>query len=91
MEEAATLCNALIALNEERSEMQDFLDETLERHSGPKALREAWPESLHKYLPVIAPRKPRVKKADRPVAIEEPAIAVPTALNNRLVTNLLES
>tara|TARA_R110000822_G_scaffold283469_2_gene404974 strand:- start:742 stop:1368 length:627 start_codon:yes stop_codon:yes gene_type:complete len=85
--EGDLLATDIIALTEERKELEKFLKETLDKWSGPKQLKTVWPESLHKYLPVMKARAPNTAKK----ISEVPAAATaPSTLNTRLTTNLLE-
>lgn len=85
--DAAALAEELIELRAAKKELRDYLDSTLEKWSGPKQLRTVWPESLHKYIPVIKARTPKSKK-DKPSS--PTAAEAPASLGIRLTTNLLE-
>lgn len=85
--EAAKLAEDMLAIRQEKRELFEYLDETLEEWSGPKQLKTVWPESLHKYLPVSKPRTRR-DPTDKPPVPK--AAAAPTGLGTRLTNNLLE-
>jgi len=89
-DKAAVLAEDIIALNTERKSMERFLQNVFDRWSGPKQLRAALPETLHKYLPAIKSQKPRKTNKDKTADTDSSVIAVPDALNTRLTTNLLE-
>jgi len=88
-EEANILIKEILALRTEEKTMNAFLKQTFDKYNTDIQLRKVWPESLHKYLPAPTPKKPRVKKVPA-TPTSDPVIAIPAALNNRLVTNLLE-
>jgi len=88
-EEANILIKEILALRTEEKTMNAFLKQTFDKYNTDIQLRKVWPESLHKYLPAPTPKNPRVKKVPATPA-SDPVIAIPAALNNRLVTNLLE-
>ena len=83
---AAELCEDIMSLKAEKDQLTKFIDDTLNKYSGPKQLRTAWPSSLHKYIPVMKPRAVKVKTATV-IAVPE---AAPDVLGTRLTTNLLE-
>jgi hypothetical protein len=85
--ETAILAEELLELRKTKKELDKYLTDTLEKWSGPKQLRTVWPESLHKYLPVIKARTPKVAKDKPPVPM---AAEAPTSLGTRLTANLLE-
>ena len=81
---AAKLCDEILALRKEKSEIESFLNETTRKYKGSLQLRKVWPESMHKYLPA---EPVRVGKKNKPTT---PDPVVPATLNTRLTTNLLE-
>ena len=85
---AAELAEDILTLRKEKQELFNYLDETLEKWSGPKQLKTVWPESIHKYLPIPKPRTPKDPNETKPPA--PVAAAAPTGLGTRLTTNLLE-
>lgn len=84
----AILCEEIIALSAEEKEMEEFLNNTINRYSGSLQLRKVWPPSLHKYLPVEVKRTrtPRTKKEK----IGNPDPTVPSSIQSRMTSNLLE-
>jgi len=88
-EEVAELIKEIQSLKAEEESMKNFLQQTINTYNTVKQFRAAWPESLHKYLPVPSPKKPRVKK-EKLCVVAEPTITVPDALNVRMATNLLQ-
>ena len=84
-EDIGKLCEQILEVQKEKMETKQFLQSTTEQFKGSQKLREIWPAAFHKYLPVEPPRAKRKKKAEDP---ELPS--VPSALKNRLTTNLIE-
>jgi len=84
---AAIVARESIKLTNEKDKMEKYLQDTLNTYSGPKQLRQIWPSTLHKYLPAMPVRGPRIPKDKA----ELPAkLAAPAELKTRLTTNLLE-
>jgi len=81
---ADKLCDDILKIRKEKTELQRYLYETTKNQTGSKQLRETWPPHLHKYLPA---EPVKVGKKAKPV-IQNPE--VPTFLKERLTTNLLE-
>jgi len=88
-DEAFALVKDIVALKEEKGQLEKFLTDTLKAYSGSKQLEKAWPASLHKYLPrtITAAPMPKPIPAKK---VTPDAIAVPDSLNIRLTNNLLE-
>ena len=81
---AAKLCDEILTLRKEKSELESFLSETTRKYKGSLQLRKVWPESLHKYLPAEPVRVGKKSKTTTPDPV------VPATLNTRMTTNLLE-
>jgi len=81
---ADKLCDDILRIRKEKTELQRYLYETTQNQSGSKQLRETWPSHLHKYLPA---EPIKIGKKAKPI-IKNPD--VPTFLKDRLTTNLLE-
>tara|TARA_Y100001951_G_C11265909_1_gene255507 strand:+ start:188 stop:811 length:624 start_codon:yes stop_codon:yes gene_type:complete len=84
----AKLCNDIIAVRTEKEELEQFLSTTTNKYKGSLQLRKIWPESLHKYLPTEPIKIPKQSRSKVKNTTVDPAI--PTSLNTRLTTNLLE-
>ena len=83
------LCEEIIALNEEKATMQEFLNMTTTRYTGTLQLRKIWPKSLHKYLPPEPIKQAKLNKQKKKT-VEAIIPAPPEKLKERLTTNLLE-
>ena len=81
---AYQLCDDILKLRKEKTELQRYLHETTQNQSGSLQLRKIWPEPFLKYLPA---EPIKVGKKAKP-AIQNPD--APTFLKDRLTTNLLE-
>ena len=82
--DTAVLCNDILKFQEEKGQMEQYLQETTQLYKGSLQLKKVWDESLHKYLP------PEPVKVKRNKAEEKIAPDTPTFLKNRMTTNLLE-
>ncbi len=90
--EAHILIMEILAIQKEKAEMNHLLYTTTKQYSGSLQLRKVWPNSLHKYLPAEPPKATKAPRSTAVLAPKQPTTAViPTSLNNRLTTNLLES
>jgi hypothetical protein len=81
---AYKLCDDILKLKKERTELEQYLYKTTKNNQGSIKLRKVWPEHLHKYLPA---EPIKIGKKAKPI-IQNPD--VPTFLKERLTTNLLE-
>ena len=81
---AYQLCDDILKLRKEKGELERYLYETTKNNTGSKQLKKVWPEHLHKYLPA---EPVKIGKKAKPI-IQNPE--VPTFLEERLTTNLLE-
>ena len=84
-QETAVLCNEILAINNEKSELAKFIDDSTSKYTGSIQLRKVWPESLHKYLPA---EKHTDRSANKKATTPDPV--APTTIQNRMTTNLLE-
>jgi hypothetical protein len=84
------LCKDMLALRAEREEQKMYLDQTTQMYTGSLQLRREWPTSLHKYLPNEKVVVRKIRNATTGKLVKPEKIAVPTSLNTRLTTNLLE-
>tara|TARA_R110002020_G_scaffold133997_2_gene299008 strand:- start:554 stop:1183 length:630 start_codon:yes stop_codon:yes gene_type:complete len=82
----AQLCEEILKLQIEKSQMSNYLADTTRRYKGSIQLRKVWPESLHKYLPPEPVKIP--KKSKEKISKDDPEI--PDHLTHRLTENLLE-
>jgi hypothetical protein len=82
--DTAVLCNDILKFQEEKDQMEQYLQETTQMYKGSLQLKKVWDESLHKYLP------PEPVKVKRNKAEEKIAPDTPTFLKDRMTTNLLE-
>ena len=82
--DTAVLCNDILKFQEEKGQMEQYLQETTQMYKGSLQLKKVWDESLHKYLP------PEPVKVKRNKAEEKIAPDTPTFLKDRMTTNLLE-
>ena len=82
--DTAVLCNDILKFQEEKGQMEQYLQETTQLYKGSLQLKKVWDESLHKYLP------PEPVKVKRNKAEEKIAPDTPTFLKDRMTTNLLE-
>ena len=88
-EEAAALCEDILTLRIEKNELRKFIQDTTDKYTGSKQLREVWPTTLHRFLPAEPPPKPRVPRTKKEKVISPDPVA-PTFIKQRLTTNLLE-
>jgi len=82
-EEAGELCKDLLNFIKEKVKMEHYLQESIEKNRTHKKLRDIWPSSLQKYIPVES-------KTTRGKNTEAVEVNAPNFLNERLTTNLLE-
>ena len=80
----------MLALRAEREEQKRYLDKTTQMYTGSLQLRKEWPTSLHKYLPNEKVVVRKIRNATTGKLVKPEKVAVPTSLNTRLTTNLLE-
>jgi len=82
-EEAGELCKDLLNFIKEKVKMEHYLKESIGKNRTHKKLRDIWPSSLQKYIPVES-------KTTRGKNTEAVEVNAPNFLNERLTTNLLE-
>ena len=80
----AQLCDDILKLRKEKTQIENYLKETTSNHKGSLQLKKVWPEHLHKYLPAAPIRVGKKAKT----VIQNPD--VPVFLKERLTSNLLE-
>lgn len=80
--EVKDLCEDIIAIRNEKQELETYLITTTNTNKGSKQLRKIWPENLHKYLP------PDNMSSSKSSSKKE--VITPKFINTRMATNLLE-
>lgn len=84
LDECKEIHQEMHGITTERDETRTYLKTTLDLVNTTKQLKNVWPEVLHKYIPVDAPRK-----TSKPVDIKPTIDAPVSTIQERMTENLL--